>query len=93
MVVGFTTTCAISAYHHQSCEFESCSWRVALDPTLCDKVCQWLATSQCTYLISWSNGSSTVTFTILTEVSTNADQYVSLGLSPTQSMVILLTFI
>ena len=23
MVVGFTTTCAISAYHHQSCDFES----------------------------------------------------------------------
>ena len=22
MVVGFTTTCAISAYHHRSCEFE-----------------------------------------------------------------------
>jgi len=27
MVVGFTTTCAISAYHHGSCEFESRSWR------------------------------------------------------------------
>jgi hypothetical protein len=26
MVVGFTTTCAISSYHHWSCEFESCSW-------------------------------------------------------------------
>ena len=26
MVVGFTTTCAISAYHHESCEFESRSW-------------------------------------------------------------------
>ena len=22
MVVGFTTTCAIRAYHHESCEFE-----------------------------------------------------------------------
>ena len=22
MVVGFTTTCVISAYHHESCEFE-----------------------------------------------------------------------
>jgi hypothetical protein len=30
MVVGFTTTCAISAYHHQACDFESCSWRVYL---------------------------------------------------------------
>jgi len=27
MVVGFTTTCAISAYHHWSCEFEPRSWR------------------------------------------------------------------
>jgi len=25
MVVGYTTTCAISAYHHWSCEFEPCS--------------------------------------------------------------------
>jgi hypothetical protein len=23
MVVGFTTTCATSAYHHKICEFES----------------------------------------------------------------------
>ena len=28
MVVGFTTTCAISAYHHQCCEFESRSGEV-----------------------------------------------------------------
>ena len=27
MVVGFTTTYAISAYHHYSCEFKSHSWR------------------------------------------------------------------
>jgi hypothetical protein len=40
----FTTTCAIVAYHHLSCEFEPHSWRGALDKTLCDKVCQWLAT-------------------------------------------------
>ena len=39
MVVGFITTCAISAYHHQSCVFESHSWRGVLDTTLCDKVC------------------------------------------------------
>jgi hypothetical protein len=38
MVVGFTTTYAVSAYHHSSCEFESCS--CVLDTTLCDKVCQ-----------------------------------------------------
>jgi len=30
MVVGFTTTCAISAYHHSSCEFEPRSWRGVL---------------------------------------------------------------
>ena len=33
MVVGFTTTCAISAYHHLSCEFESHSWVVRLTTT------------------------------------------------------------
>ena len=44
MVVEFTTTCAIVAYHHLSCEFEPQSWRGVLDKTLCDKVCQWLAT-------------------------------------------------
>jgi hypothetical protein len=43
MVVGFTTTCAISAYHQLSCEFESRSWRGILSTTLCDKVCQLLA--------------------------------------------------
>jgi hypothetical protein len=40
MVVEFTTTCAISAYYHKSCEFEPCSWQGVLDTTLCDKVCQ-----------------------------------------------------
>ena len=43
MVVGFTTTCAISVYHHLSCEFEPSSCQDVLDTTLCDKVCQWLA--------------------------------------------------
>ena len=43
MVVRFTTTCAISAYHHQ---FEYRSWRGVRNTTLCDKVCQWLATGQ-----------------------------------------------
>ena len=39
---NLTTTCAISAYHHQSCEFKYSSWRGVLDTTLilCDKVCQ-----------------------------------------------------
>ena len=44
MVVGFTTTCAISAYHHYSCEFEPRSWRGVRDITLCDEVYQWLVT-------------------------------------------------
>ena len=44
MVVGFTTTCVISAYHHYSYELEHRSWRGELDTTLCDKVCQFLAT-------------------------------------------------
>jgi hypothetical protein len=43
MVVGFTTTCAICAYHHWRCEFESCSWQGIFDKTLCDQVCKWLA--------------------------------------------------
>jgi len=43
MFVGFTTTCAINAHHHLSCDFESHSWQGALNTTLCDKVCQWLA--------------------------------------------------
>jgi hypothetical protein len=44
VVVGFATTCAISAYHHcWRCEFESRTWRGVLDTTFCDIVCQWLA--------------------------------------------------
>jgi hypothetical protein len=42
MVVGFTITCAISAY----CEFESRWWWGVLDATLCDRVCQWLVTGR-----------------------------------------------
>ena len=37
MVVGLTTTYSISAYHHQSCEFELRSWWGVLDTTLCDR--------------------------------------------------------
>ena len=44
MVVEFTTTCATIPYHHLSCEFEPHSCQDVLDKTLCDKVCQWLAT-------------------------------------------------
>jgi len=39
MVVGFTTSYAISIYHHQCSEFESRSWQGVFDTTLCDKVC------------------------------------------------------
>jgi hypothetical protein len=31
MIVGFITTCTISAYHHWRCEFEFHSWRGVLD--------------------------------------------------------------
>jgi len=50
MVVGFTTTCAISAYHNDDCEFEPRWWRGELDTTLCDKVCQWLPTGRFFFL-------------------------------------------
>jgi len=39
MVVGFTTTWTINAYHHENCEFEPCSWQGELDIPVCDKVC------------------------------------------------------
>ena len=45
-VVGFTTTYAVNAYHHESCEFESRKWRGVQDTTLCNKVCQWRVTGQ-----------------------------------------------
>ena len=35
MVVGFTTTYAISAYHQKGCEFRSHSWRGVCDTTVC----------------------------------------------------------
>jgi hypothetical protein len=46
MVVGFTTTYAMNAHHHLSCEFESHSLWGVLDTTWCDKVCQWLTVGQ-----------------------------------------------
>jgi hypothetical protein len=44
MVVGITTTCAISTDYYQCCELEPSSWRGVLDEKLYDKVCQLLAT-------------------------------------------------
>jgi hypothetical protein len=41
IVAGFTTDCAISAYHHYHCEFESCSWWGVLDTTICDDSDLW----------------------------------------------------
>ena len=46
MVVGFTTTCVISAYYHLICEFKFRSWSGILETILCDKICQWLTTGQ-----------------------------------------------
>jgi hypothetical protein len=46
MVVGFTTTYAISAYHHYSCEFEPRSMQGILDTTLSGQVCQGHATDR-----------------------------------------------
>jgi hypothetical protein len=43
MVIRFTSTYAIGAYHHWCCEFKSRSGR---DAQHCDKVCQRLATGQ-----------------------------------------------
>ena len=40
MIVGITTTCAISAYNHYNCELEPRSWQGVLDTTFCEKVCQ-----------------------------------------------------
>jgi hypothetical protein len=57
MVAGFTTSCAISAYHHESCELESHSWWGVLYTTICDKVCQWLATGR------WFSSGTTVSST------------------------------
>jgi hypothetical protein len=38
-------TLLLNLEQRMSCEFESRSWRGVLD-TLCEKVCQWLATGQ-----------------------------------------------
>ena len=46
MVVTFTTTYAISAYHHWRRVLESRSWRGVLNTILCDNVGQWFMTGQ-----------------------------------------------
>jgi hypothetical protein len=62
MVVEFTTTWAIVAYHHLSCEFEPYSWRGVLDKTLCDKVCQRLDAASL-----WFSQGTPVSFTNKTD--------------------------
>jgi hypothetical protein len=61
MVVGFTTTCTLSAYHHLHCELETHSWQGVLDTTLWDEVCQWLVTG------SWFSPGTLVSSTNKTE--------------------------
>jgi hypothetical protein len=61
MVIGFTTTCAISANHHYSCELEPRSWGGVLDTPLCYKVCHWLATGW------WFSPDTPVSFTSKTD--------------------------
>jgi hypothetical protein len=43
MIVAFTTTCTINAYHHWSCVLQSRARPGIIDTTLCYKVCQRLA--------------------------------------------------
>ena len=47
--------------HYLSCEFESRLWRGVLDTTLCDQVCQWLATGR------WFSPGTSVSSTNLTD--------------------------
>ena len=46
MVVGFTTNCAVSAYHHWSCEFESHWGGVYSIQHYLINFCQWLLVGQ-----------------------------------------------
>ena len=75
MVVGFRTTCAISAYHHQSWEFKPCSWRDVLDTTLCDKFYQWLTTGL------WFYSGTLVSFTNKTDRHNIADLLLKVALN------------
>ena len=79
MVVGFTTTCAISAYHHWFCEFEPRSWRCVLDTTLCDKVCLWLAPGQ------WFSSGTPVSSTNKTDCHDITEILLKLALNASKS--------
>ena len=43
MIVGFTTTYAISTYHHYHCEFESCSGDTLYYKVFSDLSGQWFS--------------------------------------------------
>jgi hypothetical protein len=49
MTIGFTNTCAISAYYHLKYEFEPLSSQGVLDSTLCDTDCHWPVISPISY--------------------------------------------
>ena len=59
MVIGFTTTYVIGAYHHWCCVFEFDQGRCT---TLCDNVCQWFATGR------WFSPDAPVSFTSKTDI-------------------------
>ena len=61
MVVGFISTYAISAHHQLTLRVWIPLRRGLLDTTLCDKVCQWLATGR------WFSPGITVSFTNKTD--------------------------
>jgi hypothetical protein len=69
MIVGVSTTYAISAYHHWCCEFESDQGE---GTTLCDKVCQCLAAGRWYPLVSSTNKTDRHDITeILSKVALN----------------------
>ena len=82
MVVGFTTTYAISAYHH-CCELEFRSWRGVLDTTLYDKVCQWLTAGR------WFSPGTTVSPTNKTDCNDINEILLEVALT---SMTLTLTY-
>ena len=46
LAVWFILTFTFIAYYHLSRTFESRWWQGVIDTTLCDRVCQWLATGR-----------------------------------------------
>jgi hypothetical protein len=67
--------CVIRAYHHLSCEFEARSFRGVLETTLCDKVCQWLATGR------WYSPNTPVSSTNKTDRHNIADMLLNVVLN------------